>query len=134
MSNQTDYAASVGADLATLANASVSFAKISPAAITLCSSIELDSSVAAVPITHTTSGANGGVQFGGGSTSQKFGFYNATPIAQRAGAAQAAVVTTAATQTTPYGFATQAQADNLVALANELRAALVALGLIKGAA
>jgi hypothetical protein len=44
------------------------------------------------------------------------------------------VVTTASTQTTPFGFATQAQADAIVTLANELRAALVEKGLIKGAA
>ena len=53
---------------------------------------------------------------------------------------------TAATQTTPWGFATQAQADalttrinqlvadnaNLITLVNELRAAQVEKGLIKG--
>lgn len=70
----------------------------------------------------------------GTATGQKLGFHNATPVVQRAGAAQAAVVTTAATQTTPYGFATQAQADALVTLVNELRAALVEKGLIKGSA
>ena len=70
----------------------------------------------------------------GTSTSQKLAFYNATPIVQRSGAAQAAVGTTAATQTTPYGYATQAQADAIVTLVNECRAALVALGLIKGSA
>jgi hypothetical protein len=58
-----------------------------------------------------------GKQFGT-STSQKIGFHGATPVAQRAGAAQA-VATDAATT---------------MALANELRAALVALGLVKGAA
>lgn len=56
------------------------------------------------------------------------------PIGMRAGAAQAAVTTTAATSTTPYGFATAAQADSIVTLANELRAALVAIKVIKGAA
>lgn len=70
----------------------------------------------------------------GTSTSQKLGFFNATPVVQRSGAAQAAVATTATTQTTPYGFATQAQGDNLVALCNEIRATLVELGLMKGAA
>jgi hypothetical protein len=70
----------------------------------------------------------------GTATSQLLGFYNATPIAQRAGAAQAAVVTTASTQTTPFGYATQAQADALVTLVNELRAWAVAQGFIKGAA
>lgn len=64
----------------------------------------------------------------------KVGCYGATPVIQRAGAAQAAVTTTAATSTTPYGFATAAQADAIVTLVNELRAALVAFGPIKGAA
>lgn len=74
-----------------------------------------------------------GTKFGTG-TNQKLSFYNATPVAQRAGAAQAAVATTAATQTTPWGFTTQAQADAIVTLLNEIREALVALGLMKGSA
>lgn len=74
-----------------------------------------------------------GTKIGTGIT-QKLGFYNATPIAQRAGADQAAIVTTAATQASPWGFATQAQADAIVTLANELRAWAVAQGFIKGSA
>lgn len=70
----------------------------------------------------------------GTATTQKIAFHNSTPVAQRAGAAQAAVGTTGATQTTPYGFTTAAQADAIVALVNELRAALVEKGLIKGSA
>jgi hypothetical protein len=70
----------------------------------------------------------------GTATTQKLAFYNSTPIAQRSGAAQAAVATTGATNTTPYGFTTSAQADAIVTLVNELRAALVALGLVKGSA
>lgn len=70
----------------------------------------------------------------GTAITQKLGVYNATPIAQRAGAAQAAVVTTAATQTTPFGFSTGAQADAIITLVNELRAWAVAQGWIKGAA
>ena len=68
------------------------------------------------------------------ATTQKLGFYNAAPIAQRSGAAQAAVATTASTQTTPWGFSTQAQADAIVTLVNELRAWAVAQGFIKGSA
>lgn len=79
-----------------------------------------------------TLGTTTGSKIGTGTT-QKLSFYNATPIAQRAGSAQAAVATTAATNSSPYGYA-QAQADAIVALVNELRAALVALGLVKGAA
>lgn len=70
----------------------------------------------------------------GTAITQKISVYGVTPIVQRSGAAQAAVVTTATTQTTPYGFATQAQGDNAIALLNEIRAALVAFGIIKGAA
>ncbi len=70
----------------------------------------------------------------GTATGQKLAFHNSTPVIQRANSAQTAVVTTAATQTTPYGFATQAQADAIVALVNELRAAFVEKGLIKGSA
>lgn len=68
------------------------------------------------------------------AASSKLGFFNAAPIVQPADAAQAAVVTTAATQSTPYGFVTQAQADALVATVNAMRTALVNLGLIKGGA
>ncbi len=60
-------------------------------------------------------------------------FHGSSPVAQRSGAAQAAVATTAATNTTPYGYTTAAQADAIVTLVNEMRAALVAKGLIAGA-
>lgn len=69
----------------------------------------------------------------GTATSQKLAFLGATPIVQRVGAAQAAVAGTAATNSSPYGYA-QAQADAIVTLVNELRAAMIAFGLIKGAA
>jgi hypothetical protein len=60
-------------------------------------------------------------------------FYNASPIKQRSGAAQAAVDTTAPTSSSPWGFS-QTQATQLIALVNEMRATLVALGLMKGSA
>lgn len=78
-------------------------------------------------------GTTTGTKIGQGTT-QKVAFHGSTPVIQRAGADQAAVATTAATNTTPYGFTTVAQADAIVALVNELRAALVEKGLIKGAA
>lgn len=68
----------------------------------------------------------------GRTTAIKVGFHGATPSAQRAGAAQAAVATTGAS-TSAYGF-TEAQANALVALVNEMRATLVEKGLMKGAA
>lgn len=69
----------------------------------------------------------------GQSTTDLISFYGVTPIAQRSGAAQAAVTTTAATSTSPYGFSTVTQATAVITLVNELRAALVALGAIAGA-
>ena len=81
----------------------------------------------------------------GTSTSQKIGLWDVTPIIQPANANQAAVATTvattAATNVTPYGYTTQAQADDLITevgelkvLVNQLRADLVAFGAIKGSA
>lgn len=56
----------------------------------------------------------------------KFAANNSTP--QAAATVQAApganVTTTAATQTTPWGYATQAQADDLVGRVNELNVLL----------
>lgn len=88
------------------------------------------------------------------SADDKLGFNGAPRVRQPTSAAQAAVsttvgaavATTATTQTTPFGFADQAQGDALVArvnqlrvdvlalttLVNRLRTDLVALGLIKG--
>lgn len=90
----------------------------------------------------------------GTSATQKIAFHGATPVVLRTSANQAAVtatvgiavVTTAPTQTTPYGYTTSAQAAAVVTnvnalradvlalttLCNELRAALVEKGLIKG--
>lgn len=68
----------------------------------------------------------------GSAITEKVGFHGSAPTVQRAGAAQAAVVTTAAA-TTSYGY-TEAQANALIALVNEMRAALVEKGIIKGAA
>jgi len=76
--------------------------------------------------------ASGGMVLGLDAT-EKVAFYGAVPIAQRAGSAQAAVTTTTATTTSPWGFSTSAQANAIVTLVNELRASLVALGLVKGA-
>jgi hypothetical protein len=69
----------------------------------------------------------------GTADTQRLGFYNATPIVQPAGADQAAVATTAATDVSPFGY-TEAQANAIVALVNEMRSVLVNLGLMKGAA
>jgi hypothetical protein len=74
--------------------------------------------------------------FLGQSSTDKIGFYGTTPIVQRSGSAQDAVSTTlgavSSTAGATYGFPTAAQADAHTTLLNECRAALVALGLIKG--
>lgn len=67
-------------------------------------------------------------------TDQKIAFHNATPVIQRANGNQALVTTTPATQTSPWGYASAAQADGIVTLVNELRTSLVEKGLIKGSA
>ena|SRR3972149_456216 len=69
----------------------------------------------------------------GATVSQKIGFWGATPVIQPASASQAAVATTAATSTTPFGYA-EAQANAIVTLLNEIRSALITAGIIKGAA
>lgn len=68
----------------------------------------------------------------GHSAADLVGMHGATPVIQRAGAAQAAVVTTAPTNSSPYGY-TQAQATAILTLLNEIRAALVEKGFIAGA-
>jgi len=70
----------------------------------------------------------------GQDVSEKISLYGKTPIVQRAGSAQASVTTTASTTSTPAGYSTTTQADAIVTLVNELRAAMVAFGVIKGAA
>lgn len=75
--------------------------------------------------------ADSAVQVGSAATST-IGFYGAAPVAQRTSSAQAAVATTAASTATPWGFTTSTQANGVITLLNEIQAALVALGLIKG--
>lgn len=74
-----------------------------------------------------------GVQVAGPTASEKLGFYNATPIAQRSGASQAAAPA-GGTGTAAGGYDTAANRDAMIALVNEMRATLVALGLMKGSA
>lgn len=64
------------------------------------------------------------------NSSEPLAFWGATPAARTAFSA-AAVDTTVAisTTTTKWGFSTSTQANALVSLVNEIRAALVTLGL-----
>jgi hypothetical protein len=68
----------------------------------------------------------------GTATNQLLGFHNSTPTIQRASVSQAAVATTTPTLAA-YGY-TLAQATAIITLVNEMRAALVEKGLIKGSA
>ena len=69
----------------------------------------------------------------GNSAASKVGFYGTTPIAQRAGAAQAEAPAGGA-GATEGAYDTAAHRDALIALVNEMRTVLVNLGLMKGAA
>lgn len=69
----------------------------------------------------------------GANASDKVGFHGTAPTAQRSGAAQAAL-TVATVSLGGYGWATSAGAEAAHALLVEIRAALVAKGIIKGAA
>lgn len=73
-------------------------------------------------------------QYIGRSATALVGFYGTTPIVQRGNASQAALGTTAATTTSPWGFATSTQADAITTLVNEMRTVLVNLGIMKGSA
>jgi len=80
----------------------------------------------------------------GGSTATTVGFYGITPVAQRAGADQVAVTAAAGTKIgtgiladASAGFSQSITNNNNATIAAslaEIRAALVALGVIKGAA
>lgn len=64
------------------------------------------------------------------TSSEAIGFYGATPAARTA-FSNSAVVTTLAVSTTSniWGFSTSTQANAIVSMVNEIRAALVTLGL-----
>lgn len=68
----------------------------------------------------------------GQSSTDLISFYNVTPVAQ---AAQPNTLTAANAVTAGgaiFGFSTSAQANNLVTLVNQIRAALVGVGLMTG--
>jgi len=67
----------------------------------------------------------------GESTSDPVGFYGTSGIAQRSGASQSALTAVTAGA---VGFATTAGFSAFVAQLEEIRATLVALGLMKGSA
>ena len=120
-----DFGAQNVVTTGTLGAGATTVGTLAAAATTLSGSLTLGNN-------DIVSGTGAGTKIGTAIT-QKLGFYNATPIVQPAGAAQAAVATTGATDVTPFGY-TEAQANAIVALVNEMRGTLVNLGLMKGAA
>jgi len=73
-------------------------------------------------IVELSDGNSAGTRLGQDAT-DLISFYGAAPVAQRSNIAAVATstVTTAATTTTPWGFATSTQADNLAALVADTR-------------
>ena len=67
----------------------------------------------------------------GKGTSEPIGFYGATPAVKTALSASAVETTVALSTTTlKWGFSTSTQANAIVSLVNDIRARLVALGLV----
>jgi hypothetical protein len=85
---------------------------------------------------NTTTGTKLGTAVG-----QKLGFWNATPIVQPAAAGQgavtatvgSAVATNSATNSTPFGYVSDTQADAIVTNVNALRVDVLALNTLVGA-
>lgn len=76
-------------------------------------------------------GPTTGTKIGTSATTQKIGFFNATPVIQPTSGDQAAVAITTVSLS-GYGCSTEAQMTNIITLLNRIRTDLVALGLIKG--
>ena len=67
------------------------------------------------------------------STGGYLGFFGTDPVALQGGSALATLSLGTLTATTPYGFASKADGDALVAQVEALTAALVAYGIVKTA-
>lgn len=85
----------------------------------------------ATDVEYVGSGSSGGTVLGHSST-ELIGFYGVTtPIAQRSGSSQSALTLTTATGG-GYGFITATAFNAFTAQLEELRASMVALGLLAG--
>lgn len=67
----------------------------------------------------------------GASSSDTIGFFGTTPVAKQGSSALATLSLGTITSTTPFGFASKADGDALVAQVQALTAALVAYGIVK---
>lgn len=81
----------------------------------------------------STTGGLGSPFSVGATTSSLISFYGVTPIVQPSNAAQAALTLTTAT-TAGFGFSTATAFNAFTAQLENIRASLVALGLLKGSA
>jgi hypothetical protein len=79
-------------------------------------------------VSNAPNNVGGGYQVGT-AASDPVGFYGATPIVQPSTGATAPT-TTAATTSSPWGFATSTQANAIVTLVNGLQTQLIVLGII----
>lgn len=70
----------------------------------------------------------------GQSTSDKISFFNVTPVAQPAAAAQATITATWVTISSGFGFSSSDQVISVIAAIKEIQNVLKTLGLWKGAA
>lgn len=69
----------------------------------------------------------------GVDTSDTLGFFGGTPAAKQGGSALSTLSIATITSTTPYGFASKADADSVVNQVKAITAALAAYGIIKQA-
>lgn len=70
----------------------------------------------------------------GANTTDSIAFFGATPTTRRAASTQATLSIGTITNSSPYGFASQADGNAVVNQVKEIAATLTALGLWKGGA
>ena len=78
---------------------------------------------------HLSSGNDDGTIFGN-SSSDKISFYGGTPQVRATAAASVATTNAVSTTSNIWGFSTSTQANAIVTLVNDLKAQLVAIGLL----
>ena len=127
--------AAVSSSLVGTYNVSVSTATF-PGVVASSGNLTLAGTVSANELTDGTATVTGGtvsatvLETAAGTlvaNATKVGFFSATPVVQQTAAA--ALSTTSATQTTPWGFATEAQAEAIATKVNLIITALHNLGL-----
>ena len=67
----------------------------------------------------------------GRKTTDKIGFYGASPVVRPSSLESAVATTVCSTSTSSYGFTSSTQAMSIITLLNDIRSKLVALGLME---